>query len=140
MILPTFHQRDSATTRFSTAMADAPSNTCEAVATVAALPSGAIGGGEIVLLAIKPSMWRPVFESGSWLVTTIVLAVVLAALGQPIPGLSLAATSRLILLVGLARHRSFREIVRENSNSMLMLMHIWLVTMRMDLIMHKGRK
>ncbi len=103
MTLQELHQRGPAAARFSTAMADAPSTTCEAVATVAALPSGAIGGGEIVLLAIKPSMWRPVFESGSWLVTTIALAVALAALGQPIPGLSLAATSRLVLLVGLAR-------------------------------------
>ena len=67
------------------------------------VPSGVIDGGEIVVLAIKPSMWRPVFESAVWLITCCVGAAVLSWLGRPIPGLSPASTAQILLLVGLGR-------------------------------------
>jgi hypothetical protein len=69
----------------------------------AAFPGGVVDGGEIVILAIKPSMWRPVLESAAWLVTSWLLAAVLTWFGRPIPGLSITATAQLVLLVGLAR-------------------------------------
>jgi len=68
-----------------------------------ALPGGVVDGGEIVLLAIKPSAWRPVFESASWLVACAALAMALAAFGRSLAGLSTATTVQLVLLIGFAR-------------------------------------
>lgn len=88
---------------FSSATSEAPPHTTEVASSVAALAGSVLDGGEIVLLAIKPSMWRPLFDSAPWLVTCCALAVVLTWLQAPLPGLSLATTAQLILLVGLAR-------------------------------------
>jgi hypothetical protein len=68
-----------------------------------ALPRSVLDGGELVLLAIKPSMWRPLFDSGPWLVACCLLATMLTWLGRPLPGLSLIATAQLVLLIGLLR-------------------------------------
>jgi len=67
------------------------------------LPGGVLDGREIVVLAIRPSMWRPMIDSAPWLVTCCLLAAVLIWLGRPISGLSLTATAQLILLAGLVR-------------------------------------
>jgi hypothetical protein len=72
-------------------------------AVLSALPQGVIDGGEIVLFAIKPSMWRPVFDSAAWIVGACLLTAIMTGFGQPIPGLSLAATAQVLLLVALAR-------------------------------------
>jgi hypothetical protein len=58
-----------------------------------------LDGGEIIELAIKPSMWRPLFDSLSWLVVGFVLAAVVVWFGRPIRGLSLNGTAQVILLV-----------------------------------------
>jgi hypothetical protein len=68
-----------------------------------AYPGGVIDGGEIVILAIKPSMWRPLFDSGAWLVVSCVLAVLVSVLGSPLPTVSSATATQLVLLAGLAR-------------------------------------
>jgi len=67
------------------------------------LPGGVIDGGEIVLLAIKPSMWRPLFESANWLIAGCLLAGILATLAQPIPGLTMLSTVQVLLAVGFGR-------------------------------------
>lgn len=55
-----------------------------------------------MVLAIKPSMWKPVLESKIWLLACLSLAVVLSWLGQPIPGLSMTTTAQVILFAALA--------------------------------------
>lgn len=84
-------------------MSDVPSRAARADALWAELPGGVVDGGELVLLAIKPSMWRPVFESAAWLAAACVTALALTRLERPLPGLSLALTTQLVLLIGLAR-------------------------------------
>ena len=67
------------------------------------LPSELIDGNEIIILAIKPSMWQPVFDSGAWLIASCVFAILAVWMGRPIAGLSVVTTAQLILLVGAAR-------------------------------------
>jgi len=84
------------------AAADAAPQAVETPAPWMILPGGVIDGGEIVILAIKPSMWRPVLDSAPWLVTAVALTIFLTALGVSIPGLSVATTAQVVLLVGFA--------------------------------------
>jgi hypothetical protein len=84
-------------------MAEAPSGVSQVTTKWGTLPGGLIAGGEIIVFAIKPSMWRPVFVSAPWLVVTCLLALALTLLGTPFPGLSLTLTAEAVLLVGLAR-------------------------------------
>jgi hypothetical protein len=88
---------------FSATTSDAPSPAADLAATLAALPGGVVDGGEIVILAIKPSMWRPFFESAPWLVAWCFMAMLLTAMQRPLPGWSLAATAQFLLLIGFAR-------------------------------------
>jgi len=83
-------------------MSDAPSRASDVASRWTTLPGGVIDGGEIVVLAIKPSLWRPVFDSAAVLVTSVLLAVVLTTLGISFPGLSPATTAQLVLLIGFA--------------------------------------
>lgn len=91
---------------FSMAVADHPASAAKpAVAPWAEIPGGVIDGGEIVILAIKPSMWRPLFDSAAWMVGSWILAALLTILGKPIVGLSMTTTVQLVLMggaVGLA--------------------------------------
>lgn len=84
-------------------MAEAPSGVSRVATKWATLPGGLIDGGEIIVFAIKPSMWRPVFDSAPWLVTTFLLAVVLTLVRAPFPGLSLTWTAEALVLMGVAR-------------------------------------
>lgn len=95
--------RRTGSLRFSAAPAEAPTQTVELPAPWATIPGGAIDGGEIILLAVKPSMWRPLLDSAPWMVTCAVLAVALVWLRRPLPALSLTTTAQLILWVALAR-------------------------------------
>ena len=88
---------------FSATASDTPTHATEVAPRWSTLPGGVIAGGEIVLLAIKPSMWRPLLESASWLVTCLLLAGALIWLGQPIPGLSVVASAQLMLFIGFGR-------------------------------------
>lgn len=89
--------------KFAAATSEAPPHTADVATRWTALPGGVIDGGEIVLLAIKPSMWRPLFEAVPWMVVCCVLAGVLTGLRAPLPGLSLTATAEVILLVAFTR-------------------------------------
>lgn len=90
-------------TLFAAATSEAPRRAAELAVPWTTLPGGVVDGGEIVVLAIKPSMWRPVFVSAPWLVTCGLLAIVLTRLGLPLAGLSLTASAEVILLIALAR-------------------------------------
>ena len=87
---------------FAATMSEMPTR-AEAAAAWVALPGGVVDGGEIVILAIKPSMWRPLFDSLPWLVGACFLAAVVLSGGLTLPGLSSMMTGQLILLVGFAR-------------------------------------
>ena len=88
---------------FAATASETPSRASDVATDWARLPGGVVDGGEIVVLAIRPSMWRPLFDSAPWLVTCCLLAAVLIWLGRPISGLSLTATAQLILLAGFVR-------------------------------------
>ncbi len=85
------------------ATSEAPPHASEAATHWSAIPGGVVNGGEIVLLAIKPSMWRPLFDSALWLVACCALAIVFTSLGRPSAGLSATTTAQIILLVGFTR-------------------------------------
>ena len=97
----TLSKRQPALT-FSTATACRPSATTTSATFLQDIPGFGVDGGEIVVLAIKPSMWKPLLESKIWLLACLALAVVLSWLGQPIPGLSMTTTAQVILLAALA--------------------------------------
>lgn len=88
---------------FSASTAEAPPGAADAVTSWTALPGGVVDGGEIVVLAIKPSMWKPALESAPWLVVAAVAAGFVASLRLPLPGLSIVGTIQILLLVGFAR-------------------------------------
>jgi hypothetical protein len=73
------------------------------MATPWTLPVGLVEGNELIILAIKPSMWRPLLESAAWLIAGVGFAITLTVLGTPLPGLSLTTSAQLVLLVGLGR-------------------------------------
>ena len=85
------------------AMSEAPSRASRTAIDWSTLPGGVVDGNEIVVLAIKPSMWRAVFDSAGWLIGCGLLAIVLAWFQQPILGLSLPATVQVLLLIGSVR-------------------------------------
>ncbi len=97
----TLERKTPPDTTFSTTTESAAAKTIAAV--FSGFPGSVIDGGEIVLLAIKPSLWRPVFTSAPWLIASVLLAIVVARVGRPIPGLSLSATVQVVLFVGLIR-------------------------------------
>lgn len=84
------------------AVSDSPARTGEVTAPWAAIPGGVINGGELVLLAIKPSMWRPLFDSSVWVVGSWIVAGLLTVLGRPISGLSMAMSVQIVLMAGAA--------------------------------------
>lgn len=88
--------------RFSAAaVSDGPAaSAAPVVAPWAAIPGGVIDGGEIVILAIKPSMWRPLFDSAAWMVGSWIVAALLTYLGKPITGLSMTTTVQIVLMGG----------------------------------------
>jgi len=84
----------------ATAVSDSPARSGEVTAPWAAIPGGVIDGGELVLLAIKPSMWRPFFDSAAWVLGSWIVAGLLTMLGRPIAGFSMAMTVQILLMVG----------------------------------------
>ena len=89
--------------RFSAAASEAPPQVADVPATLTALPGGVLDGGELILLAIKPSMWRPLFDSAPWLVVCGAVAIILTSMGRTLAGLSLVASAEVVLLVGMTR-------------------------------------
>ena len=88
---------------FSPCATSAPAVAPEATSTWFALPPEVVGGGEIVLLAIRPSLWRPFFAAAPWLGGCFILGLVMGLLEVAGPGLSRIATLQLILLIAAGR-------------------------------------
>jgi len=88
-------------------MSEAPSRAGEVAGEVAAawmqLPGGVVNDSEIVILAIKPSMLRPLIDTFPWIVVTTVLASAMAWTGATFGTLSSAVSVQLVLLIGAAR-------------------------------------
>ena len=79
--------------RFSAATSEAPPQAADVPSTLTALPGGVLDGGELILLAIKPSMWRPLFDSAPWLIVCGAVAIILTSMGRTLAGLSLVASA-----------------------------------------------
>ncbi|MBI3834756.1 MAG: PH domain-containing protein [Planctomycetes bacterium] len=88
---------------FNATTADAQGGAAEASSVWAALPGGVIDGGELILFAIKPSMWRPALDSAVWIVAGAVIAVAILLANRSLPGLSVRGTAQLSIAVGFAR-------------------------------------
>jgi len=85
------------------AASESPPRAQELPAEWSALPGGVIDGGEIVLMAIKPSMWRPLFDSMPWLITVGVFAVGILILRTPLLGMSVSMSAQVVLAIGFLR-------------------------------------
>jgi hypothetical protein len=90
-------------TLFAAATSESPGRTGEITAAWTTLPGGVVDGGEIVVMAIKPSMWRPLLASAPALAICMLAAGVVAGLAEPLGGLSPAVLAQIILLIALAR-------------------------------------
>ncbi len=88
---------------FSAATSEAPPRAADLTSTWTSLPGGVVDGSELVLLAIKPSMWRPILESAPWLVMCGLVALIVAWGNRPLPGLSVAMTAQVVMLVAFSR-------------------------------------
>ena len=88
-----------AVTQCASPEVEAPPGSADVVTGPIAVPSHVIDGGEIILLAIKPSMWRPVFDALPCLLTCAALVAVVLWREFPLPGLSMTATIQMIFLI-----------------------------------------
>lgn len=91
------------TAAFATVMTESPSGSSAVERSWAFLPHEIVDGGETIVLAIKPSMWRPLFDSMPWLIMAGALGVTLTALGKPILGLPVSLSVQIVLVLGVAR-------------------------------------
>lgn len=96
-------ERPLPTTHFSAVATDTSPNAVAVPANWTTLPGGVVDGGEIVIFAIKPSMWRWLFDSAPWLVACSVLAVIVTVLGRPVLGLSPTGAAQALMLVAFVR-------------------------------------
>lgn len=88
---------------FSAVLSESPARASEVASRWVAVPGGVVDGGEIVLMAVKPSPWRPLLDSAAWLVTCTLLATTLLLLGRPLPGLGLATSAQVVMFVAALR-------------------------------------
>lgn len=84
-------------------MSEAPSRTQEATGSWVQVPGGVIHGGEIVIMAIKPSVWRPILDSAPWLVAAAFFAALLTVGNLSVGGLGTALSAQLVAAAGLTR-------------------------------------
>jgi len=82
---------------------DAPPRSADIPAEWPDLPSGVIDGGEIVLMAIKPSVWSPVLEALPWLLSTAGFSALILVLRLALPGLTPSGSAQLVLAIGFVR-------------------------------------
>ncbi len=94
-------------TMYNAAMSEAPSRASEVAGEVAAawlqLPGGVVNDSEIVILAIQPSILRPLIDSFPWIVLTTVIAGTMAWSGATLGSLSQTVSAQLVLFIGVAR-------------------------------------
>ncbi len=88
---------------FAVGEADSPSTVGEVASRLTSLPKGLVDGGEVIILAVKPSMWRPLFDSGPWIATLSVLTVASMVWRLALPGLSVSVSAQVIFLLGMLR-------------------------------------
>lgn len=93
----------SQTSELTATMSDTPSRAQEVNAPWAQVPGGLIHGGEIVLLWVKPSIWRPLLDSGPWLLAAAFFAALLTLGNLSVSGLGTALSAQIVVTVGLAR-------------------------------------
>ena len=96
--MPTDHEYP---TRCSVTAVEATAEVVDA--TGAVLPAGIIDGGEVVILAIKSSVLRPLFDSAPWLGACAFAAGCAMWSGRIVPSVSLAVTLQLVLLLAMIR-------------------------------------
>lgn len=96
-------ERPLPTTRFSAVATETSPNAVAVPANWTTFPGGVVDGGEIVIFAIKPSMWRWLFDSAPWLIVCSALALVVTVLGRPVFGLSPTGAAQVLMLVAFAR-------------------------------------
>lgn len=67
------------------------------------VPEQLLDGGEIVLLAIKPSLWFVLFASIRWLIGVAIVIALAPAIPSMWPGLGTALIVRAAMFIGAAR-------------------------------------
>ena len=83
---------------FATATAPPP-RAVKLQAPTVTLPADLLDGGEVVILAIKPSLWFMVFEPAKWIAAAALLLVCIPWVGPPVVlGLSQYVLIQLVLL------------------------------------------
>lgn len=96
----TLHARGTMAIRVASATT-APPTAQEAPSAWLATPSDVVDGGEIILMAIKPSAWRPVWEALPAIVGCGVLGIVVAVLATPLPGMSASGSWQVLAAIGV---------------------------------------
>lgn len=89
--------------RFTTSAVEAGARRAKPVSPVLDLPLDAVDGGEIIIFAIKPSMWSPVIESAAWLAGAIMLAVVCTLTAVEVGGMASPTLAQLIIAAAALR-------------------------------------
>jgi hypothetical protein len=75
----------------------------EAIAATSLIPEHLLDGGEIIILAIKPSLWFVVFRSFRWLAAMIGIIVLAGVIHHKIPELNTILFIQGALFLGAAR-------------------------------------
>lgn len=90
------------TTAHSVTTTDAPPR-APALAPWLSIPANLIDGNEIVLLSVKPSMWRPLFDALPWVAAGAALAAAALSFDRAVPGLSVRVTAQALASIGFIR-------------------------------------
>lgn len=96
-------QLDQHVAELTATMSDAPSRAEEVTSPWVQVPGGLIQGGEIVLLWVKPSIWRALLDSFPWLVAAVFFATLLIVGNLSVGGLGTALSAQIVIAVGLTR-------------------------------------
>lgn len=91
------------TNPFAAGETESPAAVGDVASRLTSLPQGLVDGGEVIILAVKPSMWRPLFDSGAWIITLSVLAVASMVWKLALPGVTVSVTAQIIFLLGMVR-------------------------------------
>ncbi len=87
----------------TTPLTEAQGARSEALPAVDLLPAHLLDGDEIVILAVKPSLWFIIFTSARWLLGLFALALLAGWLGQRLPFLNRPLVVQGAVALGAAR-------------------------------------
>ncbi len=87
----------------TTPLTEAQGARSEALPAVDLLPAHLLNGDEIVILAVKPSLWFIVFTSARWLLGLLVVALLAGWIGQRFPFLNRPLIIQGTVALGAAR-------------------------------------